>query len=107
MRNKLRIKTRKLMNRSGNNICPICNTTNILCEHHIQGRKISNANHFSNIANLCSNCHRKVHEGIIVLEGNFQTTNGIELLWHYNNDQSFSGQNIKPYIIGEKNVLVQ
>lgn len=69
MRYRIKKETRKAMNRSGNIQCDICEEHEILCDHHINGRDIPNANHTSNIAHLCSNCHRKVHEGLIAIEG--------------------------------------
>ena len=80
--------------------CPICNNKELLVEHHIRGRKIDNPNHLSNLAYICPNCHQKIHYGIIVLEGYFQTTNGLELLWNYYKDPSITGENIKPFVYG-------
>lgn len=88
------------MNRSGSLVCPICKEKHILVEHHINGREILNANQPFNIANICSNCHNEVHHGKIVIEGWFSTSNGRELLWHYSNELSLSGQDSKPHIIG-------
>jgi hypothetical protein len=99
MRRPIRKKIKKVMNRSGTRICPICQEKQILVEHHINGRDIPNPNQWSNLADICDNCHRRVHEGIIVIEGWFTTTDGKELLWHYSKDQSFSGQDSKPHII--------
>ena len=100
MKYPVRKKIRKEMNRSGVQICPICLERQILVEHHINGRSIPNANHPSNTAYICCNCHNKTHHGIIVIEGWFQTTKGKELLWHYVEEASFSGQNAQPHIIG-------
>lgn len=92
-------RIRKQINRSGTHECSICHKSHILVIHHIRGRDIENPNHESNLVNLCDNCHRLTHENKIVIEGYFQTTNGIELLWHKKENPSFSGQNIQPYII--------
>ena len=97
--NKIRKKIQKKINRSGKATCPICNNHEILSEHHLEGRDIPQPNHPSNIANLCSNCHRKIHEGIIIIEGWFNTTNGLELLWHSKKEESFTGKKTTPYII--------
>jgi len=105
MRSKLRIKTRKAMNRSGKEICPICKEHHILIEHHINGHDIPNPEHPSNKAYICDNDHRLIHEGKIVLEGNFKTTKGIELFWHYADEESFSGRDAQPYIIGDQHVV--
>jgi len=36
--------------------------------HHINGRKIEDANNMSNLCYLCPNCHRLCHEGKILKE---------------------------------------
>ena len=89
------------MNRSNTCKCDVCSTTDILVSHHINGRKIVRPNHVSNITNVCCNCHRKIHEGIIILEGWFNTTDGLKLLWFLNDDKnkSFSGKEIQTYVI--------
>lgn len=96
---KITKKVRKAINRSGKYHCNICNERNILCEHHILGRKIPKSNHPSNLTSLCSNCHRLVHEGEIIIEQWVKTTNGIELLWHKKGDTSFSGRDSSTYLI--------
>ena len=85
--------------KTGSKPCQICNTKEILVEHHIRGRNIPNFNSNSNLAYVCPNCHQKIHYGIIVLEGYFMTTSGVELFWHYYKDESFTGENIKPHLI--------
>jgi len=95
----MRKKTRKKMNRSGSQECPICKEKHVLIEHHIEGRDIPNANHSSNLAYICDNCHREVHEGIIIIEGYLQTTHGKELFWHRKDEESFSGNDAAPYQI--------
>ena len=103
-RNRISQKLRREMNRSGTCKCDICLSSNILVIHHINGRKIKYPNHVSNIANICSNCHRKVHQKVIILEGWFKTTNGLELLWYLNDNisQSLSGNSVQTYIIPTK-----
>ena len=93
-------KRKKAINRTGKLECPICKCQTILCEHHLRGRKIPNPNHPSNLAYICSNCHREIHEGIIIIEGWFTTTSGKELVWHYKNQESLTGCEIKTHIIG-------
>ena len=94
-------KARKIANRSGKRECPVCKTPQILVAHHINGRDIPNFNHPSNLADICSNCHTKIHNNHIAIEGWFQTTSGKELLWHSVNDESFTGEEAKPYLVGE------
>ena len=75
-------RIRKSANRSGLQICPICKHQRILVEHHIAGKDIPNPNHKDNVCNICDNCHRDIHNGLIIIDGWYQTTNGRELLWH-------------------------
>ena len=77
------IRIRKLANRSGKQKCQICGDQQILCTHHILGRKIYKPNHKDNLVNCCDNCHRKVHAGRIKIMGWYQATNGRELLYEY------------------------
>lgn len=88
-----------MLNRSGDQECPICEGKHILVEHHIEGRKIHNPNHPSNLCYICDNCHRLVHEGKVVLEGHFKTTHGTELFWHQADKESFTGEKAETYII--------
>jgi len=92
-------KTKKIANRSGKKECPVCKKPNILVSHHINGRDIPNCNHPSNLTDICSNCHTKIHHGHIVVEGWFQTSMGKELLWHSVDEESFTGKDAKPYLI--------
>jgi len=87
------------MNRSGMVHCDICDTQEILVTHHISGRDIPKPNHPSNLTDICCNCHQKVHSGLIIIEGWFKTTNGLELLWHSVDKESFSGRDSNPYLI--------
>jgi hypothetical protein len=44
--------------------CLNCGWDKTTCDiHHINGRKIENCHHHSNLTLLCPNCHRMVHEG--------------------------------------------
>jgi hypothetical protein len=98
-RARIKKDTIKQMNRSGNYNCDICNASEIREIHHINGRDIPNYNHPSNIANICSNCHTKLHHGQIIIEKWAMTSNGLKLLWHNVDNPSFSGQDSKPYLI--------
>lgn len=95
----IRNKIKKAMNISGKNHCDICKESNFLEIHHIEGRNIPDYNKPNNRADLCSNCHNKVHHGVIVIEAWYSSTDGRILLWHLITDQSFSGQDAKPHII--------
>ena len=58
--------------------CEICSSTDIetLVYHHIQSRSKGGSNDKRNIACICSNCHAKVHHGLIIIEGRFNSTAG-------------------------------
>lgn len=92
-------KTKRFLNKTGTCKCEICNEENILEQHHIRGRDINKPNHPSNLANICSNCHTKVHHGIIIIEDRLLTTNGYELIWHHYKDDSLTGNDAKPHLI--------
>ncbi len=87
----MRRKNRRKLNYSGIAECEICGAAEILVQHHIRGREIQNADHYSNLANICSNCHTKVHHGIVVIENRHATTTGYILVWHYYKDKSITG----------------
>ena len=61
--NNMSRQARKKRNASGKSKCDICGDIGFLEEHHIRGRKIKNANEPFNIADICPNCHFKVHLG--------------------------------------------
>lgn len=52
-----------------------------------------------NRCNICPNCHRNIHEGVVVVEGWFLTMNGYDLIWYKKGEDSFTGRESKPYII--------
>ena len=91
--------TIKKMNRSKSIPCDICGEKTFLDCHHIGGRKIPNPNHKNNLAQVCPSCHRKIHEGEIIIEGWFLTTKGMELIWHNQGEVGISDQEIIPFII--------
>jgi hypothetical protein len=96
----MRRKTRKQINRTGKVRCNICTKPYILEEHHIRGRKIPSPNHPSNLCDICPNCHTKVHAGEIIIERWVSTTAGKELMWHTKEEESFTGNDAKTYIVG-------
>jgi hypothetical protein len=95
-------KKNKLLNRSGLRRCEICSVSGILVAHHILGREILNANHRSNLVNICPNCHCLIHEGKIIIEKWVVGTTGKFLAWHYVGEDGITGQDSHPYKIGEK-----
>ena len=92
-------KTRKKQNRSGNEICSICKNHSILICHHINGRDIEDANKSWNLVNICDTCHRKIHEGILIIEKWAMTSSGMELFWHKKGEENILGEESNPYLI--------
>ncbi len=93
-----RVNRRKL-NSTGNEPCDICRRETFLEQHHIRGRKIYKPNHSNNLANICADCHLKVHHGIIVIEGWYMTTDGYKLVWHHYKESSLTGDDAKPWVM--------
>lgn len=71
--------------------CEICKENTLLDEHHIQSKSFGGSNHKSNIANICPNCHRLVHKGLLIIEGRFDSTSGSLLIWRKYGDDSVTG----------------
>jgi uncharacterized protein YlaI len=92
-------KARKKSNASGERKCDVCGDMEFLEEHHIRGRKIKNAHQPFNIANICPNCHFKIHLGEIILENWVSSTGGRMLLWHKKDEASVTGNDAVPHII--------
>lgn len=76
--------------------CNICQIETFLVEHHIHGRAINNPHHRSNLCYICSNCHTEIHKGWIIVEGWFQTTDGLKLIWHKKHEESITGMDAYP-----------
>lgn len=70
-------------------------------KHHLTSKSLGGTNDKHNIANICPNCHRKVHGGMVILEGWFLTSNGFQLIWHNNTDDSITNNKPECYIMGE------
>lgn len=69
--------------------CEVCGESNIkvLDRHHIIPRTDPSCTELdSNLAVVCSNCHRMIHAGEIIIEGVFKTSEGAQLFWHYDGD---------------------
>jgi hypothetical protein len=95
-------KIKKKLAGTGKHPCDKCRERHFLSEHHIRGRDIPNPNHPSNLCYICDNCHREVHEGLVVLEGWFLTDRGYELLWHRQGEEGISGDDAQPHRIVRK-----
>ena len=92
-------KIQRKLNRTGIIPCDICEELNILVQHHIRGRNILQPNHPTNLCNICSNCHTKIHAGIIVIENKMLTSDGYKVIWHYYKEESITGDDAKPWLI--------
>ncbi len=90
-------KLRRKLNATGKYPCEICQEITFLVQHHIEGRAIPKPNKHSNLANICSNCHLKIHRGEIIVEKRAMTTIGEVLLWHNNTDVSITGEDSHPH----------
>ena len=86
-----------MLNATGKLPCEVCNEQHFLVQHHILGRNVARANDYHNLANICSNCHLKIHRGEIIIEKRAMTTSGYILLWHYKNTESISGADAPIY----------
>lgn len=95
-------QTTRKRNRSGHEPCPICLEKTILVEHHINGRDVVGANMQWNLVNICDNCHRKIHNDIIVVEGWKSTSDGPRLFWHHKGELSFTGDVSQPHLFDKK-----
>lgn len=91
-------KLQRVINKSGMEKCEICGEVHILVQHHIRGRNIPNPNSKSNLCNICSNCHLKVHSGLIIIEDRLLTTDGYDLIWHYKNEESITGNDANVHL---------
>ena len=90
---------RRVANRSGKQPCEICLVPEILVQHHLNGREVPRWNEPWNTCNICSNCHSRVHNNLIIIEGWFQTTNGRQLIWRTIEDLQITGQATTPYVL--------
>ena len=90
-------KLRRQLNSTGSYKCEICDEQTFLIQHHIEGRNINKPNRHSNLANICSNCHLKVHRGEIIIEKRVMTTTGELLMWHNSTEESITGEDAIPY----------
>jgi len=77
--------------------CQICNKeTDFIKEHHIHSKSLGGKDSPYNIASICSDCHDKVHYGLIIIEGKFGSVNGNILIWRKFIDESITGLSDPP-----------
>jgi uncharacterized protein YlaI len=68
--------------------CDICNTKSVrLDAHHIWSTALNGPDIEWNKCYICPNCHRKVHQGNIIIEGWFHSTKGRILVHRQKNDE--------------------
>ncbi len=93
-------KNKHIAMNCGHGKCPIDNSYNgPLVRHHIRGRKIKDWDKDWNIVYVSPNTHQLIHEGQLIIEGWFMTSDGRELFWHWKNQESITGNDAKPHII--------
>jgi hypothetical protein len=68
-------------------------------KHHINGRKIDKYDEPWNVVYISPNTHTLIHEGEIIIEGWFQTTQGRKLIFHRKDERSFTGRKANPHLI--------
>lgn len=88
---------RKLM-RSGTKTCPISGYVGSLVEHHINGRDIKGAEEDWNKVWVSPNVHDKIHDGSIIIEGWYSTSDGRTLIWRCKDQESITGTSSTPPI---------
>ncbi len=72
--------------------CEICGTqTDFIKKHHIHSQTYGGTNEASNQAYICSECHDKVHCGLIIIEGRFGSMNGKILIFRNYGEDSVTG----------------
>jgi hypothetical protein len=82
--------------RSGVKKCPISGYVGPLIEHHIHGREINDAESDWNKAWISPNVHDMIHQGVIIIEGWFMTSEGRTLIWRWNGDETTTGFSATP-----------
>lgn len=95
---RVKRKHRRKLNSTGLQFCEICNEQHFLVQHHILGRDVKRANDQNNLANVCSNCHLKIHRGEIIVEKRIMTTIGYVLMWHTKESESVTGTDSDVYV---------
>lgn len=72
------------------NACEICKNSILTDVHHIQSISLNGPDVPWNKCELCPNCHRLVHLGVVVIEGRFFTSDcklgETELVWRLKDD---------------------
>ena len=80
------------------NKCNICKRIEPLDSHHIQSTCYGGVNEAWNKCNICPNCHRKVHMGLIIIEGWFSTSISNILVYRNKGEQPITEEDPKVWI---------
>ena len=78
--------------------CAICQN-NAHHKHHIISKSKGGKNDKWNLVEVCGSCHAEIHQGNIIVEGKFMTTNGLELVWHKKGEESLTGSSPEVFLI--------
>lgn len=69
--------------------CEVCSENNkkILDAHHVIPRSDPRStDKRDNLICVCSNCHRRIHAGEVIIEGWYSTTQGKVWFWHFDGE---------------------
>jgi hypothetical protein len=78
-------------------MCQICLCNNEAHHtHHIVSKSKGGNDKPYNKTRLCANHHFEVHAGTIVIEGNFLTSDGYQLIYHRKGEESIT--NFEPEV---------
>ena len=84
-------------------VCEICENLLSCDTHHIHSLSKGGKDSKGNKCKICPNCHRKVHNGDIIIEGKFMTSAGFKSIWRNKNEKSITGlHDPKVWINGKK-----
>jgi hypothetical protein len=79
--------------------CSIC-SNEAQHTHHIVSKSKGGTNLPYNKTRLCGCCHHDVHKGTIIIEGNFLTSDGYQLIFHRAGEESITGSSPDVYLFG-------
>jgi hypothetical protein len=77
-----------------------------LDKHHIHGRECEDWDASWNIIYVSPNVHRQIHEGEIIIEGWFMSSEGRILLWHKKGEKPTTDSVACPYLIKRKSFSI-
>jgi hypothetical protein len=80
-------------------ICQIC-FNEAHHKHHIVSKSKGGSNKPHNITYLCASHHHEVHSGKIIIEGNFLTSEGFQLIFHQAGEESITGSSPAVFLFG-------